>query len=136
MIVQHGCSPLRENIETSQLSRGVDVILQTYDSFRTGSNLAGMEGLRDSIADSARQNMEKPGIVAITMVELLLDGHDPQAAPNLANLIAETSEEDIREHLATAYPSANDLLIFAVSPDENALPNACVITRIEQVLDC
>ncbi|MEN8896648.1 MAG: hypothetical protein ABF248_11255, partial [Yoonia sp.] len=63
-------------------------------------------------------------------------GQDTALAPNLGDAIAAFSPEDIAARLRNSFPAAEDLMVFAVSPDANALEGACVITQIEQALTC
>lgn len=123
-------------VETSKLADAVDVVRATYENFRTAPDLTGLDELRHGMAEGTSKNVLYVDVVARTMLELALDSRDPAEAPRLGDLLANTSARQVQDRLATIYPTGDDLIVFAASPDANALPGACVVTAIEQVAEC
>lgn len=123
-------------IETEMLGEASELILATYEDYRTNPDLSGLDDLRSGIAHGTSENVEYVDVVANTILELALDGRDVTEAPSLGGKVNSILANDVAERMIEAFPSSDQLLVFAVSPDANALPGACVITEIEQVLSC
>lgn len=88
------------------------------------------------MAEGTAQNVLYVDVAARTMLELALDSRDPSDAPRLGELLENVMALEVQERLASVFPSGDDLIIVAASPDASALPGACVITKIEQVAQC
>lgn len=123
-------------VETEKLAEAVSLIRMTYESYRTAPDLTGFDDLRRGIVEGTAQNVLYVDVAARTMLELALDGRDPSDAPRLGELLESVTAQDVQERLASVFPSGDDLIVVAASPDASALPGACVITKIEQVAQC
>ena len=123
-------------VETTQLTAAKDVAIAAYREFRTNPNFDALPNIQQATADGTTKNVRSVNVVARTLLELALGGQDTALAPNLGDAIAAFSPEDIAARLRNSFPAAEDLMVFAVSPDANALEGACVITQIEQALTC
>lgn len=55
---------------------------------------------------------------------------------NAALYIDANTDERLAERLRTGFAGPDQFVVVAVSPDPNALPGACVITRPEHAVDC
>jgi predicted Zn-dependent peptidase len=77
-------------------------------------------------------------VLDVTRSELqsALDGHAPGRALGLAAEVDSVTQESLRARLVGAYPETDDFIVIAVSPDANALPDACVITVPQQASGC
>jgi hypothetical protein len=82
------------------------------------------------------QNVLFVDVAARTILQLALDQQDTSIAPRLGAEIDAVLAKDVSERLSTVYPTTDRMVIVAASPDANALPDACVITQIEQVVQC
>lgn len=123
-------------VETTKLAKASELILRTYEDFRTNPDLTGLSDLRREMADVITQRMTYANVAARTMLELALMGRDPSDAPRLGELLENTQARDIQERLVSVFPPSGHLIVVAVSPDANALPGACVVTEINQVAQC
>lgn len=123
-------------VETAKLGAVTDKVLETYEDYRTNPDLTGLDDLRESLASDMDENAEYADIAARMMLELALDGLDPASTPRIGDIVRDIMAKDVAERMLTKYPSSEDLIVFAISPDKDALPGACVITAIEQVLEC
>jgi len=123
-------------VKTEKLAEASELIRTTYESYRTAPDLTGLDDLRRGMADETAQNVLYVDVAARTMLEFALDGRDPGDAPRLGELLESVTAQDVQERLATVFPSGNNLIVFAASPDVSALPGACVVTKIEQVAQC
>jgi predicted Zn-dependent peptidase len=123
-------------VETEKLSEAANLILTTYDNYRTDADLTGFDDLRRGISDHTEQNVLFVDVAARTILQLALDQQDTSIAPRLGAEIDAVLAKDVSERLSTVYPTTDRMVIVAASPDANALPDACVITQIEQVVQC
>lgn len=123
-------------VETEKLAEAADLILTTYESFRTAPDLTGLDDLRREMAEGTAKNVLYVDVAASTMLELALDARGPSDAPRFGELLESVTAQDVQERLASVFPPGEDLIVVAASPDALALPGACVITKIEQVTEC
>lgn len=123
-------------VETTKLSEAKDLVLETYETFRTRGEFVGLEDTRDAIADGTRQNIKYVDVAARTILEFALDAEDPTNTPRLGDLVAGISKEVVVNRLQDVFPSRSELIVVATSPNPNAMPGACVVTQIEQVALC
>lgn len=123
-------------VETEKLAEAADLVRTTYESFRAAPDLTGLDDLRRGMAEGTAQNVLYVDVAARTMLELALDGRSPGDAPRLGELLENVTAQDIQDRLASVFPSGDNFIVIAASPDASALPGACVITKIEQVAQC
>ena len=123
-------------VETAKLTKASELILRTYEAFRTNPDLTGLDDLRREMADVTARNVTYADVAARVILELALDGRDPSDAPRLGELLENTQAQDVQERLVSVFPPSGGLIVVAASPDANALPRACVVTEIEQVAQC
>ncbi len=123
-------------VEPEVLADVRDVVLKTYEDFRQNPDLAGLPELKERFSSGAKDHVQYVNQVAQVIMELALDGRDTTQAPNLHALFEEVTTETVKARLIDSFPPASELMVFAVSPDANALPGACVITMIEEAADC
>ncbi|MGH1412633.1 MAG: M16 family metallopeptidase [Pelagimonas sp.] len=123
-------------VETAKLAQATDVIRTTYESYRTAPDFTGFDEFRRGIAGGFRKNVLYVDVAARTILEFALDARDPSGAPDLGDYLDSITAQTVQERLASVYPSGDDLIVVAASPDASALPGACVVTAIEQVAQC
>jgi len=75
-------------------------------------------------------------VAAQVMMEKLLDGLDPLEVPTLHKTYDAVTADVMKARLKDHFPPADQLIVIAVSPDETALPGACIITDINAAFDC
>lgn len=123
-------------VETAKLAEAADLIRATYESFRAAPDFTGFDDLRQGMAEKTANNVLYVDVVAKTMLEMALDSRDPSDASRLGELLESVTTQDVQKRLASAFPVGADLIVVAASPDASALPGACVVTEIEQVVQC
>ncbi|MCG7495235.1 insulinase family protein [Thalassobius sp. Cn5-15] len=123
-------------VETEKLAEAADLVRTTYEAFRAAPDLTGLDDLRRGMAEGTERNVLYVDVAARTMLELALDDRSPGDAPRLGELLESVTAQDVQERLASVFPSGDDLIVVAASPDASALPGACVITKFEQVVQC
>ena len=123
-------------VESGRLAEVEEVVCDAFAAFRKagpGGDLAARKAplraqfakMPDFVLDVARAELQSA-----------LDGFQPGRSLRLAAEFDAVTEESLRARLAGAFPGAGDFIVIAVSPDGNAMPNACVITTPEQAADC
>lgn len=123
-------------IETAKLAQAADLVRKTYETYRTAPDLTGLDELRQGLAEATAKNVLYVNVAARAMLEFALDGLDPGMAPKLGALLENVTAQDVQDRLQAVFPSGNDLIVIAASPDATALPGACVITEIQQASQC
>lgn len=124
-------------VETAQTAAVRDLVVRTYqDMAQKPLDEATVTRWRDVFSDGFEQLKDDTTNRATTMVEAMLYGLDPLMFEQSPQWIAALSPASLAARYATDYPKAADLTVIAVSPDANALPEACVITAPQQVLTC
>ena len=123
-------------VEASQLAAARDAALSSYEEFRTSAQYTGFTDIKDRIVSGTKENLTYVNTSARAILELALDGKDVTLAPTFHSLFEDLSEGDIAVRLNEAFPPASELMTFAVGPDANALPGACVISAVEEAETC
>ncbi|EFO28649.1 peptidase M16 inactive domain superfamily [Roseibium sp. TrichSKD4] len=123
-------------VETAKLAQATDLIRETYETFRIAPDFTGFEALQKGMAEQTTKQVSYVNVAARTMLELALDARDPADAPRVGDLLANVTQQEVKERLVSSFPPGDDLIVLAASPDASALPGACIITKIEQVATC
>lgn len=123
-------------VEPGRLAEVERVVREAYAAFRK----AGPEGdLAARKAPLRARFAELPDFslrVARAELQSALDGQAPGRALKLAAEVDAVTEESLHARLDDAFPVTDDFIVIAVSPDANALPDACVITVPQQAAGC
>ncbi len=123
-------------VESAKLAQAAELVLRRYEDYRTRPDLTALDIRRQEMADETKRRIWYVDVVARTILEMALDERDTGDAPRLDELLANIRASDIEDRLSTAFPPGEDLIVVAAGPDADALPGACVITKIEQALGC
>lgn len=123
-------------LEAAKLAEAVAVVRDAYMGFRT----AGPDGdIKDRIAplrasfEQTRNYVMDQGRMEL---EATLDGFAAGHSLTMLEMLNSLTATDLRDRLQGHWPKAQDFVIMAVSPDADALPGACVITRPQDAKDC
>lgn len=120
--------------DTSQLAQGV--IRATYEAYRTSPDLSGLDEYREGLADYVAEDVDYIDGAAEAILYLEMFDLDSSEVPRAAEIVLETKAIDVANRMKNAFPPSDGLIVVAVSPDANALPGACVITRFDQAKTC
>ncbi|WP_299403654.1 insulinase family protein [uncultured Roseobacter sp.] len=124
-------------VETSKLAQAATIVQEAYASFReVGPPQGFLESLEGPFVAQSKKTAADPVAASTSALMALLDDQDPSVALDLASALDRVTSETLRQRLANAFPAAQDFIIVAVSPDADALPNACVISKPRDVTDC
>lgn len=123
-------------LDPAKLADAVDVVRDAYAGFRD----SGPDGdMKDRIAplrasfEQTRNYVMNQGRMEL---ETTLDGFATGHSLTMLEMLNGLTMTDLRNRLQGHWPQAQDFVIMAVSPDADALPGACVITRAQDAKDC
>lgn len=123
-------------VEDAQLLDVRDTILETYETFRTTGDFPGFEDQRQELVDILVEEMQYFDTAAFSILQTRMDGMDPAIIPGIADYAAGFTLPQVQERLKDIYPSRDELIVLAISPNADALPGACVITQIADAAKC
>lgn len=124
-------------VETGQIDTAHALILQTYgDFYQNAPASAAVDSWKAVFRENLRKNSRNTSIQARVMLEGQMDGYSAANWPDIPAMLQDVSPESILNRVQTHYPRPDELMVIAVSPDANALPGACVISKPIQVKDC
>lgn len=127
---------LRGQVETGKIAEAEAVVRDAYAGFREAGPEGALADLKAPFVANFQQSRTRPGSVSLSALMAVLDGSGPQVALSLGDLLEKISEGSLRQRLQQAFPQPDRFIVLAVSPDANALPGACVITKPEQAITC
>jgi zinc protease len=123
-------------LEAAKLAEAVDVVRAAYTGFRD----AGPDGDIKDRAAPFRGAFEQSQNYVVDQgrmeLETALDGFATGHSLTSLEMVDALTMSDLRNRLQGHWPQAQDFVIMAVSPDADALPGACVITRPQDAKDC
>lgn len=121
-------------IDTDQVAETEALVREAYTTFRAN----GLEGdLADHKAPLASHFLEvadRVMVQASSALESALDQHPVERSLN--EELEAVTEASLNERLNTAFPSMDEFIVIAVSPDADALPEACVIITPREAAGC
>ena len=123
-------------LETVRLAETVNVVRDAYADFRDAGPEGDIMNLVASYRSAFKRNQNhvlEHGRMALGFALEGLATGDEMRLPDLADAL---TMADLRNRLQDHWPKAQDFVILAVSPDADALPGACVITRAQDAKDC
>lgn len=124
-------------VETEKATAASETLLASYADFLAAPDLSGFPDVRDEFANIIDEQVGYVDGAAYLLMEAILAGDvTPTEVPTLKATIGALTEDQLRERIAAAFPPADELLIVMASPDPNALPGACIITEVRDILDC
>lgn len=123
-------------IDTEKLAEARDTILASYNDFRINPDLSGLDDARGIWGDLIQENISYVDVSAFALRETLINGDDYTAIVRSEDIVRARTQEQVKARIMSAFPPADQLSVFAISPDENALPGACVITNYRDAVTC
>nr|QED22215.1 insulinase family protein [uncultured Alphaproteobacteria bacterium] len=127
---------LSGEVAPDRLAEVEPVVRKAYAGFRTDGPGGDLAARKAPLEENFRQLPEFVIDVASAELQSLLDGYDPGRALALPGELEAIDVDSLSQRLREDWPSADNLIVIAVSPDADALPGACVITAPEQAADC
>lgn len=123
-------------IEGAKMETVASAVLDTYAAFRADPDTTQLGQIKTHIASNLGNEQKYVSSSAEMIRELILQNRDVQSYHSFVENTEAITAEDVADRLATAFPPADQLGIFAAGPDPSVLPGACVITSAEEAASC
>lgn len=127
---------LSGQVETGKVAEAENVIRQAYARFREEGPDGDLQQLRKPFEESVNESLKDTGRMAMTAVVARIDQMPLTKILGLQDELKAVTEQSLRQRLSESFPDADEFIVVVSSPDEDALPGACVITNPEQAVDC
>jgi zinc protease len=123
-------------VETGKLSAVHDAVLAAYKKLRSEGPEGDMEPRKSSLRARIDEGRENVSHMSYGALMANLDGQDPLMALKIGDLLTAVSIDSVKSRLKDAYPEVGQFVVVAVSPDPNAIPEACVIKLPQEAVNC
>jgi len=124
-------------IETEKAQQVLDTVRSSYEKFHAkGVSFIEFPIARKFYVQQVREEMEKPSSIAYMMMDAKMNGFSEDYVPNLLGEIKAQKRTDVNSTIKQAFPEYDSMLKIIVTPDAEAIANACVITEFEQWEEC
>lgn len=137
MTRQHRILHLSGEVETEKAQLVMDKVRSSYEHFRLeGISLVEFPFAKRFYVQRIRDEMKKPSSAAYMMMDAKLSNFSIDYMPNQISQIKSLKRAKVNELIEQTLPEFDSMLKILVSPDANAISDACVITDIAQWVNC
>ncbi len=124
-------------IETEKLQDALTEIEETYEKFRSsGVGPIEFPVFKRFYKREVRKDLERPVNVAYHLNNGVRYGFSTDYMSNTMQRIDSLNRGRVNSLISESFPAYEDILKLVVSPDDTALDDACVITKIVDVHGC
>jgi predicted Zn-dependent peptidase len=127
---------LRGQVDTNKLAQVEEVVRNAYAAFRSEGPTGDLADLKAPLRENFQKTSRTPASLAFSALMAELDGQDPNMAFNLGQILDVVTAASLRDRLQQVFPAPDSFIVLAVSPNADALPGACVITKPEPAKAC
>ena len=110
--------------------------MQSYGKYVGSPSVEGLDRYRTVSLETLHRTRSAPVSLSLAALRAMLRGHDASALLERRARAESLSPDMIRDRIWKDYPDADDLLVVVVSPDADALSDACVIEAPKDLLGC
>lgn len=124
-------------VDTALLPQALDAMRRSYEAFRVnGISQEEFPVARNAYLQRIEQGLKRPAGVATMLMENRLNARSAAEFENIAAQIAALERTAVNATIAAAYPPYDEMLTIVVTPDADTIPDACVITAIDDWRRC
>jgi zinc protease len=123
-------------VETSKMAETEKVVRQAYHAFHQSGVKSDVSFLKTPYLEHFAGMKSKPEAVSYAALQALLDNQPASRALTFRNELDAITADKLNARLTRSFPKVGDFVLFAISPDANALPGACVISKPEEAVNC
>ena len=123
-------------IETSKIAEAEQTIRKVYADFRENPAFKELAKTKKKYEIDLAEGLKDTGSTAYHAMISKIRGMDPARALNLQDELDAVTIQTLEQRLKDAFPKADEFVVVLSTDDENALPDACVITAAKSALDC
>ncbi|MDQ7733350.1 insulinase family protein [Halomonas sp. SpR1] len=121
-------------VDTNQVAETEEVVRKAYATFRQGGLKGELADHKAHLASYLSEVADSVTAQARSALESALDGYPTERSLN--EELEAVTDASLNERLTTAFPSVDEFIVIAVSPEVDALHEACVITTPREAADC
>lgn len=123
-------------MEAHKLAAAEETLRKGYAAFRDGDGPGDFEKLKPFTLQTMRDRVEEPAGAAAEVIYTLETGQNLDVVSAPEKVLDAVTPSSLKARMERLLPPPEALTVLAVSPDRDALPGACVITRPEQAAQC
>jgi predicted Zn-dependent peptidase len=127
---------LTGEVDTAHLAEAEGVVREAYAAFLQNGPSGNLADYKAPMVQNIADLPESIDVLSLSALFAVLDGRPASIVSHLGDQLDQVTDASILSRLATVYPKADAFVILAVSPDETALPGACVIEAPEEAQSC
>lgn len=137
MTRDHKLLHMSGEVETAKLQAALNETRSAYEKLRTGGvGVVEFPIAKRFYKQQLVEEFSKPESVAYLMMEYERNGLDINQVPDLLAAVGGLSRAEVNRVIREAFPVFDSLLKIVVTPDANAIEEACVITDIDDWASC
>ncbi|MBX2886905.1 MAG: insulinase family protein [Granulosicoccus sp.] len=137
MTRDHKLLHMSGEVETAKLQAALNETRSAYEKLRTGGvGVVEFPIAKRFYKQQLVEEFSKPESVAYLMMEYERNGLDINQVPGLLAAVGGLSRAEVNRVIREAFPVFDSLLKIVVTPDANAIEEACVITDIDDWASC
>lgn len=121
-------------VDTNQMAEAEAVVREAYANFRQNGLKGELADHKAPLASRFTELADRVTVQANSALESALDEYPP--GRSVKEELEAVTEASLNERFDTAFPSADGFIVIAVSPDADALPEACVIMTPREAAGC
>lgn len=122
-------------VETSKIAEAEQAIRQAYATFREDGYKADLALSKKPLQQNVTETVKDTGSMAYAVMSSMIRGDDIKRALLLETEVDSITAESLNKRLSS-YPSADEFMVIVTTSDEDALPDACVVTEPAQAVNC
>jgi len=123
-------------VETDKLAQAEEVARNAYQDFLAKGPEGDLKARVAPILANVRAGQNNPVRISASAMSGAIAGQDPGVALKVVDIVSTLTAASVDARLKSAFPQPDDFIVLATSPDENALPGACVITKPREAVRC
>jgi len=123
-------------VETSKIADVENKIREAYSDFRANPVIDDLQKFKAPFEKDFKEFSKDTGSTSNSVLFAKLLGMDTARTLELQKELDAITEEDLSHRIKTGFPKIDDFIVLVDSPDDTALPDACVITTPRQAVDC
>ena len=134
---EHRLLQIGGEVETALLPQALETMRETYETFRLqGIGEAEFAVARDAYRLRVEDRLRKPGGTATLLMHNRVHDRPIEDFEKLAPRIGGLDRDAVNAVVQATYPAFDELLTLIVTPDADAVENACVIEAIADWPNC
>jgi len=134
---KHRVLTLSGEIETAKLEEALIEIEKVYEKFRqSGAGRMEFPTFKRFYKREVKKDLQRPVNVAYAVSQAVQSGVSADYLNNMLRNIDSADRSSTNRIISDSFPAYENMLKLIISPDDQAVKGACVITKIEDAQSC